>query len=94
MVILGIFINKINSMNLQCAFSRKPNKVIFFIGDFETEEVEINTLYKNNFIYTNANTNIKINKNTYDKECVKYEKNSEDFTNIFTWFVYKMFAFF
>ena len=69
--------------------SNKPKKVIFFIGDLETEEVELHTP-KRIFVYSNT-----INKNrTCKQNTLKYDKNHADFSNIFTWFVYEMVTFF
>ena len=76
-------------MNTQCILSNKQKKVIFFIGDLETEEVELHTP-KRIFIYSNT-----IHKNRNSKQnSLKYDKHRDDFTNIFTWFIYKMVTFF
>jgi len=81
-------------MNTHISRKSKTKNVTFFIGDIHTEEVELHTPHKRIFVYTNTNANTKTNKSTYNQRLLKYNKYRDDFTNIFTWFVYEMCTFF
>lgn len=76
------------------ALSNNSRKVKFFIGDCNTdsEEVEIHTPAKKVFDNTIHVNSAKVYKQNTKQ--LKYDKSYEDFTNSFTWFVYKVVTFF
>jgi hypothetical protein len=74
------------------ALSNNSRKVKFFIGDRDSEEVELNTPAKKVFVHTMHANSRKVYKQKTKQ--LKYDKSYEDFANSFTWFVYKVVTFF
>lgn len=74
------------------ALSNNSRKVKFFIGDRDSEEVELHTPAKKVFVHTMHANSRKVYK--HNTKQLKYDKSYEDFTNSFTWFVYKVATFF
>jgi hypothetical protein len=64
-------------------------KVTFYIGDRDSEEVELHTPHKQFFAH-----DITISRDIKKLKRLKHDKSYDDFANSFTWFVYKISTFF